>query len=870
MKNNNGKSKTQINNNVNSKDKQKKQTFITDFTNKENVMDINTKIIEDSSGNNLTYKKITKHMELLNFDTKSHIEQNITQFDSNCKDIISPQSYYCISCKKSFCTDCGLFEHKDHILVQREKALFYDANFFNDILKIINMSTQIINKKNILKDSLNNSIESLKKNLDSLKIKKFNEIEDFFDGNEKNLKNLNINFLEAKNKLEKYYKENKKFFNLNYKTGKNKDKLTGSENNVDNENIIFLINFDLLNLFDNKNLKVFDKINELINKVDTINESIQKATKDLTQLINDAYNLDLIFEDYEDYYAENKIIINKYSKFINKFQNIVSDMVKKNGNAKKMEELLGIFDSKNKKNKDIIFHQSFFNNEDNYTNNSKGRNSINPKIQTNANNTLEAREKNNLKVNIRLNYKRGSKNNNLHISNSKSAKKLIYHSFFEKENNLNLDNEETQLSKFHFTFYKYLFENKDKSTKNKNNLSTRSLSNYKLKVQKIILDNRLFQRFYAYSMYEFYLKNIINNDKKDKEKKDIFQKERQEIKIEEKKDSNMLTTSIKISESSLKKDNSIESKKLSPKNSSKPQIKTKTKSKTKQKENKIDLNQFGNKSISFLSYYQNRVSSFKDGVKPIIGTNQIQIFDTITKKIVKRNTNLNKGIHGYSTFPDGIRHILIDSVLYLTGGNNFCGNVVLSYNLLTNQLTRLPNLLYPHSFHSLEYINNFDCIVCLGGENSSVCEIMDLNDKKWKKLPSLNFPRANVNIYYNNITEQIYALFGMKGTFSDNSTQNLDKIEVLNLNKIDKGWINVDYYKSGGLDLKFSTCKILPFTKDKLIIFGGNAMRNLELKNFYAIFDMNKNEILKVDKETIELIKFQEKKMNKEEIYWKK
>ena len=52
MKNNNGKSKTQINNNINSKDKQKKQTFITDFTNKENVLPKNNNKFEDFSTTN--------------------------------------------------------------------------------------------------------------------------------------------------------------------------------------------------------------------------------------------------------------------------------------------------------------------------------------------------------------------------------------------------------------------------------------------------------------------------------------------------------------------------------------------------------------------------------------------------------------------------------------------------------------------------------------------------------------------------------------------------------------------------------------------------------------------------------------------------
>ena len=38
-------------------------------------------------------------------------------------------------------------------------------------------------------------------------------------------------------------------------------------------------------------------------------------------------------------------------------------------------------------------------------------------------------------------------------------------------------------------------------------------------------------------------------------------------------------------------------------------------------------------------------------------------------------------------------------------------------------------------------------------------------------------------------------------------------------------------------------------------------MRGSESLNFYVIFDMNKNEIFQVDKQTMDMIKIEEKKM---------
>ena len=130
-----------------------------------------------------------------------------------------------------------------------------------------------------------------------------------------------------------------------------------------------------------------------------------------------------------------------------------------------------------------------------------------------------------------------------------------------------------------------------------------------------------------------------------------------------------------------------------------------------------------------------------------------------------------------------------------------------------------------------------------------------------EKITFLNYPRVNCDVFYNNMTEQVYALFGIRGNLWDKNSKNSDKIEVLYLNNIDNGWVNLEYYKSTGIDFKMNFCKTMPFSKDKLIIFGGNNIRSLEEQNFYALFDMNKNEIIKVDKQTMELIKLEEKKM---------
>ena len=107
----------------------------------ENYEENYNKNINDNKGT--IYKKITKPLELENFDTSFHLQYNILNYDVNCKDTITNQSYYCISCKQSVCISCGAYDHKDHILIQRDNCLFYDPNFFIEITKIIDNSLTI-------------------------------------------------------------------------------------------------------------------------------------------------------------------------------------------------------------------------------------------------------------------------------------------------------------------------------------------------------------------------------------------------------------------------------------------------------------------------------------------------------------------------------------------------------------------------------------------------------------------------------------------------------------------------------------------------------------------------------------------------------
>ena len=650
---------------------------------------------------------------------------------------------------------------------------------------------------------------------------------------------------------------NKVDFNNNYYEVKEND--IGP--NRDIENTVFLMNFELMNLCDNKNLQILDISNNINKKIKDIYKSIGENTNSLVEELKKNFlnfNSSSLTTKFDDFYWDIKVRCQKYIDHISQFRSIIYDIYKRNGCLEKLKDLLILFDSKNNKGKDILFNQQFFIKMNDLSNLKKDMAKNMTKKFYSSNGKIRSTSKNKYKLTSQKTAQNDKKDENKKSNKSLSKTKSnnqIKKGNIENLNNLNNLNNEVEVK---------LEIRKSPTNMSRNNPTSNPIP----KKENIILNQRLIQRFYAYSVLDFYSKHfkviIDNSNTEYDEENNIY--------------CNKINNNSTISKS---KNNRYSSAKKNSRNANRSRsigAKNSYDGNTKSLKNRENINaSTGNllgdpknikskykniMSVSLLSNYTERYTEQKEKVKPIINTNYIQLFDPMTTKITKIKVPLSKEEHGYTTFPDGCRHLFIDSDLYITGGTDNCGypiNIVLMYNIAIGELTRISNLNDNHSYHSIEYLENFDSIIVVGGENSSSCEIMDLDSKKWTKLPSLNYPRANSNIYYNNMTSDLFVLFGMEGEMTE-KTKNTDVIEVLELNDIIGGWMMVDYYKSVGLDLKNNYCITLPFTRDKLLIYGGSSARSIE-KRLFAIFDMIKNECIKVDSATMDLIKQEENKI---------
>jgi hypothetical protein len=233
--------------------------------------------------------------------------------------------------------------------------------------------------------------------------------------------------------------------------------------------------------------------------------------------------------------------------------------------------------------------------------------------------------------------------------------------------------------------------------------------------------------------------------------------------------------------------------------------------------------------------------------KPIQGTNEIQLFDKKTTTLTKRFVKFDKKKHKYTYFLNGCRSVLVKDQLYILGGadkEKIPTKIAYIYNIKTNELKLMPQMINPHSYHSVQFLNFYKSIIVVGGENCSSCEIYDLNSGKWSSLPDLNIPRAHSNLYLDKYTHAIYSFFGIVGDITEKNNY-IDVIECLDLKMLALGWCKVEYNNKAEMDFKSGYNKLLPVSPEMILFYGAQNIRNLVKKA--AIYIIPKFEMVKID-----------------------
>ncbi len=712
--------------------------------------------------------------ELKKIDVYQHLRRNILDPKINCKETLSDEIYYCITCKQSTCEQCSLIKHHNHKIFPKIFFYTYTPNFFDEVQNILKDSYKINDNKDEYINIIETQANELHNKIEEIKKKKIEEINDTFNKTIKCIKELEDNTNEVKNKMEKFYENHNDFFSV--------------EKNNDYDNSIFLLYYELNFLGYTKNKEIIKRIQKLKEDFIKYKEYFEIHKNKTIKVMEEFLGLEVPQTNMDDFYWDIKFRIKTYDEHIEKIKQNIYDIMKHSGNINDLKELVNILDSKNKKGIQYIFNQDYFTKNQNTTKNNKEINTDRDKDTINSNRekkienkTIEAKRRD-------KNKKLSSLNKKILVNNKNSPKhvKIDRNIYFNSQSKKTFSPNGSQQRTYNKSNKNY--QGKSSSFINFQTMEASKTALRHLGINSakdITLDDKIKKKFFTYSYIDLYNK--------------LFS--------------------------------------IQPRKS-------------------FDSN------ARIFADYNNRNNLLKEYVKPIIGTNEIMVYDSLQDKSIKVKVNLNKDNHGYEKFPSGCRHLYIEGKLYICGGVDPLScpiNTVLVYQPANNAIKKIDNMPNPHSYHSMEYLDNYDCFVVIGGENNKCVELFDIFTQKWSKLPDLNIPRAIINIYFDEFTSELYALFGALGHYSEKKNIYSEAIEVLELNDISTGWCKIDYYKGSSFDIRQENVSISPFTRTKLLIYGGKSSR--ENENLFGIYLIDRMELIKADKDIIEKIKYEQKKI---------
>lgn len=285
----------------------------------------------------------------------------------SCKCNTRAVKYYCIDCKLLICENCNLEEHKKHLILQKSNFILNKENInkaFEPVDQLLSESNNINFGKGI-KDKLIQNIEKffldLEDRVKRFKDSKTQDIEKIFDNYTNSIKNARQRIKESKDKVEKHYERFRRFFLLD---DFEREKL---EHNVEQTNLVFLLNYDLLYLSQMKSLEVEKVIKQMIKYIETFEanqleqhsnylkqfDTIFFTQKEDTSNRSEAFSPIKFMENCnkmnEDHYKAVIERMDKCEKQIEAFKKSVFTEYKKTGNLKEIERIIsGVGNSKQK------------------------------------------------------------------------------------------------------------------------------------------------------------------------------------------------------------------------------------------------------------------------------------------------------------------------------------------------------------------------------------------------------------------------------------------------------------------------------------------------------------------------------------------
>ena len=373
-----------------------------------------------------TSLSIDEATEPKTLDIFHHIKLTLKNSSSNCSCENTTQ-FYCIPCKVSTCSKCSLASHQRHILLKKNNFELSEnkvTSLFNSFDALIKQ-TPLLNEPNTVKANslkqIDDFISSIIDKLNQYRERKYKEINTMFNEMKPNSDKLKHQIQIAQNNLKKYVDKN--------------NKLYGNNNFERNDNVRFLLNYDMINVLHQKkkhltiiakdiqsDLSSYENIQKeeyehimqtIINVLFPIkhnNKALNNKKKIHSPTTPDSTCMQLLNEDInnanvtlplpgnnfinkcnelsKEHFSELNNKINKYNKQIESFKKGIYTTISKQGNLKEIENIMFQYESHKHKASDVLFSDKHIKNRSLTLNNSLISNNNNNNIFSTPINTV--------------------------------------------------------------------------------------------------------------------------------------------------------------------------------------------------------------------------------------------------------------------------------------------------------------------------------------------------------------------------------------------------------------------------------------------------------------------------------------------------
>ena len=175
--------------------------------------------------------------------------------------------------------------------------------------------------------------------------------------------------------------------------------------------------------------------------------------------------------------------------------------------------------------------------------------------------------------------------------------------------------------------------------------------------------------------------------------------------------------------------------------------------------------------------------------------------------------------------------------LFLINAKN---NLLYYYSSKKNIFCDLLTFKENHSYGCLFVDNLSKNIIAIGGKFSKLVELFSFENGKIEDLPQLSTYRSKITCCQ--VNNKIYCLFGICDEKKDKSL-----IEYLDLDKVNKGWIEVDFINN--MSFNILTCmSCVNLNDSELLIIGGKINDGISNEKM-IYFNLESKELFELDKD---------------------